>query len=364
MLRPLRLLLHLLLLCLALAAPRLAADPLADAETMPASNPYRATLVRYASLSPEDREALDNWASPLDKASAPTLTAAQQTLARDLTSAVVATASSPATTAADWAPVFPDSDPDILLKTLIPTVGPTRTLARIATKAAATLPPSEAITAYAAIAQFGRQQRASSTLIQQLTGVAIEGVALSGASKDLLRFSPEELKHLSAAVHDLRPPPSIADSLGCELDTFFKPFIETKILPGLRALLAEEAADNADSAAPDAQPDADRTFTRDLRLSGLLDLGDGERRILLENVATHIVLTLRENIAVEGITLTGIDFEKHRAYIRHEDREAVIHLQSKQIVERSRAAAEFRALFATTFGAQEGEGAKVQRALL
>ncbi len=364
MIRPPRLVLRLLLLGLALATHPLAADPLSDIETMPPSNPYRATLLRYTSLSPEDRQALDNWASPLDKAAPPTLTASQQTLARDLTAAVVATATSPATTAADWNPVLPDSDPEKLTKTLIPAVGSTRTLARIAAKTAATLPPNEAIATYAAVAQLGRQQRTSSTILQQLTGVVIEGLALSGASKDLMRFSPAELKQLSAAWHDLQPPPSVADSIDCERDTFFKPFIETKILPGLHALLAEEAADNANTPAPATQPDAERTFTRDLRLSGLLDLGDGERRILLENTATHAVLTLRENIAVEGITLTGIDFEKRRAYIRHEHREAVIHLQSKQIVERSRAAAELRALFGNMFGDNQSDLGKALHALL
>jgi hypothetical protein len=358
----------LLFLGLTLATRPLAADTLADIEAIPASNPYRAALVRYAGLSAEDRETLDHWISPADdKTPPPTLTAAQQTLVHDLTSAVVATANSPATTAADWAPKPDPKDPDDPTKATFPSIVPIRTLARIAAKTAESLPPADAIAAYAAVAQLGRQQRAGTTLLQQLVGVAVEGIALSGASKDLLRFSPAELQHLSAAWDGLLPYPTIEAALAGERDLFFKPIIEKKILPGLRALLAEEAADAPDSAAPAAQPDAERTFTRDLRLSGLLDLGDGERRILLENAATHVVLTLRENVAVEGITLTGIDFEKRRAYIRHDDQEAVIYLQSKQIVERSRAAAEIRALFESSLGMNTTEGpdgAKMLRALL
>ena len=371
MLRPQRIILHLLILCLALATRSFAADPLAAIEAMPASNPYRAALVQWASLPDEDRKAVDNWISPPDEAAPPVLTTAQKTIVRDLTSAVAATATSPATTAADWAPVPDPKDPDNPFNGSFPTVGPILTLARIAAKTAETLPNSEAIATYAAVAQLGRQQRTGSTLIQQLVGVAIESNALAGASKDLLRFSPAELKQLSAAWSGLQPSPSVETAMAGERDMFLKPFMERTILPGMRAWLAEEAAnlaaDNPDSPRPAGQDATGRTFTRDLRLSGLMDLGDGERRILLENTQTHLVTTLREGHASEGMTLTGIDFEKRRAYIHHEKGEAVIYLTSKQIVERSHAAAKFRTVlksFSGSFSSEPGGSDKAIRVWL
>lgn len=331
----LRKLAQLCLLVAALAARVLAANPLDDIKHIPESNPYRPVLDQYARLSQEDRDALGRWISPPDDTSPPpALTPGQKALARDLTAALVATASAPPTTAADWVPATNPADPDNPFAALIPTVRPFRDLARIAVKDAETRPPSDAIATYAAIAQLGRQQRGGPSLIQQLTGVAIEGIAQAEAAERLGDFSAAQLQQLSAAFNGLHAAPSVADSVSGERDLFFTPFMMKTVLPGLRALLEEEA----DPASTPAPSESERTFTRDLRLSGLLDLGDGERRVLLENTKTGSVLTLLENRAVEGITLTGIDFEKRRAYIRHDDQEAVIHLQSKHIVERSQAA--------------------------
>jgi hypothetical protein len=331
----LRKLTQLCLLALAFSVRLLAADPLDDIKHIPVSNPYRPVLEQYARLSQVDRDALESWVSPpIDTTPPPALTAGQKALARNLSAALVAIASSPPTTSADRSPAAHPEDPDNPFAKLIPAIGPIRKLARITAKDAESLPPSEAITTYAAIAQLGRQQRAGPSLLQQLMGVAIEGIAQAEASERLGTLSVAQLQQLSAAFSTLQPAPSLADSLAGERALFFQPFMEKIVLPGLRALLKEET----DPASAPSSSDSERTFTRDLRLSGLLDLGDGERRVLLENTKTGAVLTLLENRAAEGITLTGIDFEKRLAYIRHEDREAVIHLQSKQIVERGQAA--------------------------
>lgn len=333
---------QLCLLAFALSVRLLAADLLEDLKGIPESNPYRPVLVQYASLSPEDRAALENWVSPTDDTTPlPVLTTEQKALARDLTAALVATTSAPPTTAADWAPATNPADPDNPFAALIPTVRPFRNLSRIAAKNAEIQSPSEAIETYAAIAQLGRQQRAGPSLIQQLTGVAIEGIAQAEAAERIGNLSAAQLQQLSAAFNGLQAAPSLTDSLSGERDLFFIPFMKKTVLPGLRALLDEEA----DPALITAPAESERTFTRDLRLSGMLDLGDGERRVLLENLETGVVLTLLENRAVEGIILTSIDFEKRLAYIRHEDREAVIHLQSKHIVERSRAAQNLLKMF-------------------
>lgn len=57
----LRTLARLCLLLAALCANLLhAGDPLEDIKLIPASNPYRSIMERYARLSQEDRDALNN----------------------------------------------------------------------------------------------------------------------------------------------------------------------------------------------------------------------------------------------------------------------------------------------------------------
>jgi hypothetical protein len=315
------------------ALSALAADSHLDAiRCLPESNPYRSALERYTALPDDARERLEAWVSPLDDGAKPVvLTQAEQTLAHELSTALVTAAKAPPLTEQDW-PITPDPDaPDNFFAARLPPVGPMRQLSRLSVKVADALPAAQALEIYAAVAQFGRNQRAGSTLIQQLTGVAIEGIALKGPTRRLDEFTPDQLRRLSETWAGLHPRPSLEQSLAGERDQFFHPFIEKVLLPGLHALIAE-AHDAADS---DAGP-----FTHDLRLSGLMDLGGGERRIALENVAAHTHFTLEVGQTVDGIELVSMDIEKRQAVIRRGKREAVIDLESKRIAERKLSSAQ------------------------
>ncbi|TAG32492.1 MAG: hypothetical protein EAZ36_02190 [Verrucomicrobia bacterium] len=316
-------------------------DPVPYLENLPASNPYRAPLLRFATLPPTDRSALRAWieadpAAPADPlAPRSSLSDSQRELATSLTSELVALASSPALTAAHW-PLLPaPNDPENPAAIELPSVGLARELTRIVIKNADALPPSQAIDAYAAAAQLGRQQRGGATLIEELTGVAIENIAFTAAGRRLNDCSPADLKHLSEAWSKLGPLPSLTEALNGERDLFFRPMVERIIRPGLHALLAE----GGDSTDPGS---ADVGFTRDLRLSALVDLGGGERQISLENTATKTTFTLRENATVEGILLVRLDFENRRAVIRRGTQEAEINLESKEIVERRHSSVQLR----------------------
>ncbi len=309
---------------------------------LPETNPYRAPLLRLKQLPSEERDALEAWlnhtpgsesADELDDP-VPALNDAQLALTRELSAALVAASSAPAASSADW-PLIPNEDP---ISTSLPAIGLTRQLAQLAIKTSDALPPGEAIAVYAAAAQLGRQQRSGTTLIEQLTGVAVEGIALSAASRRLLEYSPDQLRRLSEVWASLHPSPSNADAFKGERDSFFRPIVEKIIRPGLVALLAEDPASFG-------LPDADTGFTRDLRLSGLMDLGDGERRISLENIETGATFSIIEGKSTEGIELLSLDFARHEAVIRRGTREAVIHLETKKIVERSRAIDRLQDLF-------------------
>jgi len=116
------------------------------------------------------------------------------------------------------------------------------------------------------------------------------------------------------------------------------------LLPGLREILASGTTAEELFADADKTPTAD--FTRDLRLSALVELGGGERRIILENTRDGHSLTLRPGSPVEGVELVSLDFEKRLAVIRRGSTEAVVHLESKRIVPRKSAAARLREFFA------------------
>lgn len=308
---------------------------LARAETpvslshLPESNPYRAALVSLVTAPAEDRAALDAWLNPPTNTPPPNLTAAQQALVRSLTAAVVTSAQHPPLTREDWPVQLDAEDPENLLAATIPDVGIARKFARIATKAADSLPPSEALPIYAAAAQLGRQQRAGATLIHQLTGVAIEGIARDGPARRLHEFDAAQLRRLATEWHSLTPAPEAEAAIAGERDLFFIPLARTIILKAVKELLAAQIADAAAEGA-----DSTSTFTRDLRLSGLINLGDNEPLISLENIATGQHFSIAVNRAAEGIELVSIDFENRQAVIRRGSREAVIHLESKKIVER------------------------------
>jgi hypothetical protein len=306
--------------------------------SLPASNPYREAMLRLGSLSREDRDQLANWISPPPDAPAPQLPAPLRALAAELAASVRTVAAHPRLDPAHWPftpnPAAPE-DPTEALTFL--RLGTARDLARLAVRHADELPPSEAIDYYAAAAQFARQQRAAPTAVEQLTGVAIEGVAHAAASRRLGEFSASDLQRLSAAWDALHPRPNNAEVLAAERDLYLLPLAQNILLPGLRALLADPDAGLApDSASSDAG------FTRDLRLSGLVNLGDGEQRILLENTRSGEHLSLRLGRPVDGIELLSLDFERRLAVIRRGSQQAEVHLQSKRIVERKGAAATLR----------------------
>ena len=325
-------------------APARAADAekIAAFTALPNSNPYRDLLLRVENLPDADRQALNSWVRPDEGAPAPVLSSDQLALTREIAAAVRAAASAPLATSDDWPlvpnPNAPDSFTANLTAISLVGVGSVRELARLATRTAAELPPAEAIETYAAVAQLGRQQRAGVTLIEQLTGVAIEGIAQAAAAERLGTFSAAELRQLSDRWNALHPVPSLEVAVAGERDLFFRPILENIIVPGLKALLADPAAGQS---VADPAPD----FTRDLRLSGLANLGDGEVRITLENSRTGASFTLRPDLPVEGIELLSLDFEQRLAVIRKGDQEAVIHLQSKAIVARKSAATRLREFF-------------------
>ena len=306
---------------------------------LPASNPYRAAIERIQALTPEDREALDAWISPEDGQTAPVLTETQRAFVRELSTAVIEAAAAPDTSAADWDTFDPTDDP---MTATIPSVGPMRQLARLVVKEADELPPSQALAHYTAVAQFARRQREGGSLIQQLTGCAIEGIAQAGVSRRLADFTGDELALLARDWAALDPSPTLAEAFAGERDQFFRPLVDRCILPGLRELLAEgEVAE--DVAETEGAGDG---FTRDLRLSALVDLGAGERRISLENTQTGEVITLRPGETEAGIELVSLDFDQRIAILRSGEEEAVINLRSKRIVPRGREVARLRALFA------------------
>lgn len=338
-----RLLAALLALAVYAPAPASAGDSekIAAFTALPVSNPYRDILLRVETLPDADRQALKNWFNPSEDAATapPVLLPEQLALAREIAAAVRAAAASPLISASDWPLVPNPNDPDNPAAISLVGVGSVRELARLGARTAADLPNSEAIDTYAAIAQLGRQQRAGATLIEQLTGVAIEGIAQAGVAERMGAFSAPELRQLAERWSTLHPVPPLDIAVAGERDLFFRPILENIIVPGLHALLADPSAGQSDAS-------ADSDFTRDLRLSALADLGDGEIRITLENTRTGTSFTLRPGRIVEDIELVSLDFDRHLAVIRSGTREAVIHLASKRIVAKKSAAAKLREFFA------------------
>lgn len=314
---------------------------------LPETNPYRDLLLRYAGLPAADRKALGDWPNSRDSLPpgqpAPELTAEQRALVAEFSAGLRAAAGAPPLSAADW-PLRPNpNDPDNPAAIIMPGVAPLRALARLATHHADELPPAEAVDLYAAVAQFARQQRAGATLIEQLTGVASEGIAHAGAARRLGEFSAEDLQRLSAAWAALHPAPDNVHAVSGERELFFRPIVENILLPGLREMLASGAT--ADDPFPAPGADAENSLSRDFRLSGLLDLGSDERRIILEDTKSGEHLSLRLGRAVEGVELLSLDFEQRVAHIRRGAEEATVHLATKRIVARQSAIEKLRRSF-------------------
>ncbi len=326
-------------------------DALAYFQNLPASNPYRAALLRYQTLPAADREALKTWADGRgENEPPPALSAEQARVAAELSAAIIAASGAPATARSDWPLMANPDDPENPAAVTLPGVGTLRTLARLTIAGAASLPADEACAVYAAAAQLGRQQRSGATLIEQLTGIAIENIAQAEAAKRLGELDAAGLNRLASLWSALTPPPANAKAVAGERDEFFLPILEHVLAPGLRALLADPKAGTADEP---ASPDAG--FTRDLRLCGLVSLGEGSHRVILENTRNGESFSLEPGRTVDGIELVSLDYEKRLAVLRRGAREAVVLLESKRIIERANPARTFRETF-KSFDLFQGEG--------
>lgn len=337
-------------------------DALVYFENLPGTNPYRDVFIRFQSLPKEERDVLRAWSDGYveEGEPLPTLTPDQIALARELSEAIVAAGAAPATAREAWPLVRDPNDPDNLAALFIPGIGSVRTLAKIATKDATSLPPGDAAAVYAAVVQLGRQQRSGATLIEQLLGVAVEGIAQAEAAKRLNEFSAEELAQLSSLWDQLKAPPSNAEALSGEREIFFRPMVENILVPGLRALLEDsDSGQEPDSSEPDSD------FTKDLRLSGLIDLGGGQHRILLENTRTGESFALDLGRTSERIQLVSLDYEKRIAVIRSGGNEAEVHLESKRIIRKKNHAYAVRKMFETfdIMGDTENEKSSLEKIL-
>ncbi len=303
-------------------------DPDERVAHLPEANPYRAVALRWLSLPESDRNALSNWMSPDpsdENAPAPPDTA-QKELARSLAHDLAAAAKIGAIQSELWPPKTDPKNPDNPFYILIPDVSVMLDLARITNKVADTSPPADAIQLYAATARFGRDIRSGATLIQGLTGVAVEGIATSGASRRLNAFSPQELESLSSSWRQLPAPPGIDHALQSERNVFFIPLLERIILPGLLALQSEGVDSFDVPSRSGLSPDL-----KNLRLSGLIAAA-GEQLIHLENIATGHTFTVTNKKPAEGVKLIRFDAKAGRAWLRVNGAPAVLDLQSKRFV--------------------------------
>ncbi len=303
-------------------------DPTERIAHLPEANPYRAVAMRWLSLPEDDRKALSHWMSPDDSEEKPPAPpdASQQEIARALANDLAAASKIGASQSELWPTKTDPKNPDNPVYILIPDVGVMRDLAQITTKVADASPAADAIPLYAATARFGRDIRSGATLIQGLTGVAVEGIASAGAARRLNAFSPKELDLLSSTWRQLPEPAGIEHALQTERNVFFIPLLQRIILPGLLALQAE-GIDTFDAPSR-AKPSP---ALKNLRLSGLID-ADGEQLIHLENIATGHSFSVTNKRSAEGVKLIRFDAKAGRAWMRVNDTPAVLDLQSKQFV--------------------------------
>lgn len=310
-------------------AADMAVASLTPIQHLPAGNPYREVLEKYLLMPEVDRVALLSWSEKKGEGEAPSppLTAGQRELLAGLTGMVREAAGRP--DAAVW-PLVPDAkDPDNPLAITLPHIGSLIALGRIVTRGAGELPAPEAIDTCAAVAQMGRQARSGHTLIEQLTGAALEGITTAEVARRIGEFSGPELDRLSVAWAGLRPAPGIDRALAGERERFFKPFLDQILKPGLAALLAEQEALSGTG------PSEGGGVGSELRLTALIS--DGQRMIGLENRISGASFFVAEGKTVNEVTLLSINFDRKRAMLRVRGKEAVMDLVSKRIVERREA---------------------------
>ncbi len=293
---------------------------------IPETNPYRPVLHSLLAASPETQSALEAY-FPVEKhsVSSGTLTPDQQAFALELAASLVHAATAPAVGSGDW-PLQPDPKaPEELFSGILPEIGPLKRLSAIALKSADALPADQAIPIYAAVAQMSRQQRQGLFLIQQLVGSRMEDDAIAAASRRLGELDPTALRALAQAWGGLMPIPDPRRALENERDVGFTYIVESILRPALRELLGENP--------PEQDADTTTSFTRDLRLSGLIDHGDGELAVCLENTATKETFSVSSRHPAHDIRLERIDFERREAIIRRGRRQALIQLEAKTITE-------------------------------
>ena len=250
------------------AAPLVIPPPEYFFRHLPETNPYRPVLERYHRAPAEDRKALRDWldADQGETPAAP-LTESRQKLALELTEALTRAASAPPTTSADW-PLQPsEEEPANLAEGILPEIGSLSLLAKIATRTADAQPASQAIEIYAAVGQLARQQRNGLLAIQQLAGVRLEDDAMAAASRRLGELDAAGLRALADSWQRLGPFTDPRRALENERDTWLPFLIEAIVRPALLQWLGVDAVPGADGP-------ASISFTRNLRLSDIIDLGD------------------------------------------------------------------------------------------
>jgi len=305
-------------------------DPLADIRHLPANNPYRKTLEQWLSLPREQRDALSSWAGKKadGEPPAPPLTPEQSEWVASL-SASLRTASRQPDAADIWPLVPSATEPDNLMAATLPHISVVMDVGRLVARGTENLPTRDAIETDAALAQMGRRMRAGGVLIGDLVGVSLESLATAGIAKRLGEFSAADLDAVRAAWAGLKASPGADQALRAERDVFFEPFLKQILKPGLAALLAEQAglADNAPTS---------NGVGSNLRLTALIS--DGQRMIGLEDTTKGRSFFVGEGKTVNGVTLVSIDFKQNRAALRIGDKDAILDLTSKRIVERQAAA--------------------------
>ncbi len=300
-----------------------------DAWTLPETNPYREAIQRIEALDPADSAALEAWVNTKPDQPAGTLSETQRAFVRELSASLIAAAAGPGTTRADWETPNPTDEeldaPSLPFKSI-------RQLSRLVVKDADGLPSAEALAHYTAVAQFGRRQRETLGLIPQQIGAVVERIAQNGVSRRLGEFSAEELTLLSRDWDALDPKPTLAEAFAGEWEKYYGPLLDRRILPGLRELLAAEDAAIAQTEAAATTDGGEPGFSRGLRLSALVDLGGGERRISLENAETGTTISIPQGGSEAGIELVEIDFDRRVAILRSGEEEAMVNLRTRNIV--------------------------------
>lgn len=303
----------LLLLTLGSAVGGLAREAAAPSyiDSLPESHPHRRILQQLATLPADQGEALDKWlAKPEGEAPAGTAE-----LIAAATEHFRATANGGL---ADnlWPYAWENQ-----------IYGPTlnsasiRRLARLGKTAALSLPPDEAMEVLQSMAAMGRGLRNSQgPMIHGMMATMVEETARSGLAARLGDLDLAALDRLEASREKLPAALSDIRFFSGEI-RWMENYLNRHLLPELLKLSRMTEAELAGST----------DFASQLRLSGVLEMGDGEKWIMLETTAEGRSIRLKEGESGDGITVVSIDIPDRRAVLRHEKGEAVVDLKDKTI---------------------------------